>query len=310
MKNQSIVILGPTGAGKSSIAVELAKKVGGEVISCDSMQVYRQMDIGTATPTAEDCQGIPHHLINIMPIQEPYDADRFIRYAHSILDDLHKRQVPAIVAGGSGMYAKALIYGLKLPPSDPRVQQAILEELAQSGGEAALQDEVLVTHPGINPDILNNPRRLQRAVEIKRLGGDLKEYYTNTPKKPLPHFLQYIILPPPREFEQKLRQRTKAMLRRGWINETRDLLQAGLETTPTARQALGYPEIGDFLRGKTSSENELLEILITRTRQYARRQRTWFRHQHPGAVHLPLRPGTSVEHITEAILSGMLSASY
>ena len=300
-KPPTIVILGPTGAGKSAVAVELAKMLNGEVISCDSMQVYRGMDIGTATPSTEERCGIRHHLINVLSIHERYDANRFVRYAKSILSDLAGRKTPAIIAGGSGMYAKALVYGFDMQPSSPDIFEQVLNEYQKKDGKAKLQREVLKSVPEAPNDILDNPRRLQRAVEIIRLGGT-PEF--NTPKnrqKPLPGIVQFIIIPERQHFEKSLKHRTKSMISAGWISETSVLLESGLTETPTARQALGYSEIRQYLSGEIVSKDELCQRIITKTRQYARRQRTWFRHQHPGAIKLTADSTTTASDIASEI---------
>lgn len=301
-----LAILGPTCSGKSSVAFELANKLDAEIISCDSMQVYRGMDIGTATPAADMLEAIPHHLVNELDISERFDAYRFVRAARRVLQEIAARNPgkPVILAGGTGLYAKALIYDYEMQPSDPGVYSEIVNEYADGAGEQALRDELAGAASGIPPEKLCNPRRLLRAVEILRLGGDpTAKPAHNSPVKPLPNFKQYVLLPAKDDLDQAIHRRTRRMLNEGWIPETERLLDAGLLRTPTARQALGYPEVASYIRGLIPDLDSLHDEIVRRTRQYARKQRTWFRRQHPGAFILPFQSGVSREDVATGILS-------
>ena len=294
-----IAILGPTCSSKSEVAMRIAGTLDGEIVSCDSMQVYRGLDIGTAKPSVAERQRIPHHLVDILDLQQPWDANRFVLAAEPLLAEIASRRRPAILVGGTGLYARALIYGFSLQPSNPEVFAQVCREY-ESGGETALKQELLAAGGALHPDILKNWRRLVRAVEILRLTGLPPR--SSKEDAPRPGFQQFILLPSLDLLRQRIRHRTAAMLAQGWIEETRQLLAAGLEQAPTARQALGYPEIAAYLRSGGTDRQALLEQLVLRTVQYARRQRTWFRHQHPGTTLLEFDHEAAIATLPEQIL--------
>ena len=277
------VILGPTCCGKSAKAIEMAQEIGAEIISCDSMQVYRGLEIGTAQPTIQEQCGIPHHLIGNMDISEPYDVNRFLEMAKAKLAELKAKGKPAIIVGGTGLYAKSLVYGHNLLPADT----AIAKQIAQSP-HCELEAE-LISAAGnkdkIPKDVLLNPRRLARAVEVLRITGRLAWEMQSAYATPSPDFRQIIIMPELEPLRKRIKLRTEKMIADGWIEEAQLAIGKGLMTTPTARQALGYREIDDFLegRGPAHSIQDLIELIAMKTGQFARRQLTWFRHQHPGA---------------------------
>lgn len=305
-----LAILGPTCSGKSAIALRVADRLGAEIISCDSMQIYKGMDIGTATPPQTVLNKIQHHLVNNLDIHQRYDAHKFVSKARHILQHTAgpHPDAPAVLVGGTGLYAKALLYGYDMQPSDPRVYQQVETEYASGAGERDLQNELLRTFPDISKSKLINPRRLMRSVEILRLGGDPRTGGQKNVSKPALHGCQqYIVLPPSDEWNRGLERRTHNMLENGWIDEAAELVAEGLLQTPTARQALGYREVADYLEGKIASKSDLYRQVLRKTRQYARRQRTWFRHQHPGAYILPLRSALPSPDIAAAILGEYFS---
>ncbi|MFO7820900.1 MAG: tRNA (adenosine(37)-N6)-dimethylallyltransferase MiaA [Lentisphaeria bacterium] len=301
-----IAVLGPTCSGKSPVALQLAEDLKGEILSCDSMQIYQGMDIGTATPSKPDLARIPHHLINDLDIHERYDAYRFVEHARNILTNLADRKpgTPVILVGGTGLYAKALIYNFAMHPSDQAVYQQVMSDFASGEGEGTLRREILKNYPNTPKTILDNPRRLMRAVEIMRLGANPLRERSKSKKqelRPLPNFHQFVLLPPPDIFNHNMLMRTRQMLESGWIEETRELLSQDLLNTPTARQALGYSEIVMYLRGEIKDRRELERRIASKTRKYARRQRTWFRRQHPGSYLLPLRPTCTTGRVAAAL---------
>ncbi|OPZ26395.1 MAG: tRNA dimethylallyltransferase [Lentisphaerae bacterium ADurb.BinA184] len=307
---RALAILGPTGSRKSEIAIGVARTLGGEIISCDSMQVYRGMEIGTCAPPADPSpDAVPTHLVGCLDIRERYDANRFVRMAGTALLNVAGRGRVPILCGGTGLYAKALIYNLGLQPADPATFAAVCREAASADGLDRLSRELLAASPDTPQAILVNPRRLIRAVEILRLRGhfpaDPPAGDGSPPACPCAVFTQFVLLPPPAEHRAWLRHRTGQMLADGWVAETRRLLHEGLLKTPTAYQALGYREIAAFLEqpGSSADAGSLTETLIARTWAYVRRQRTWFRHQHPGAVFLPHRADTSVAQLAAAIVA-------
>ena len=291
---QDIVLLGPTCSGKSSAAIRIAQELDAEIVSCDSMQVYKGLEIGTAQPSTEELAMVPHHLIGIFDIHEPYDVSRFLALATSVCEEIHSRNKRAIIVGGTGLYAKALVYGHTLLPADAALFEQIKAQLEIPGGREQLEAELSSIANGrenIPKDILLNPRRLLRAVEVARLTGRTPWELNSSSNTPKQDFKQFIILPDLELLKARIRQRTAAMISQGWVQEAQCAIGNGLMETPTARQALGYRDIADFLSGNGPDTLADLEtLLVSRTIHYARRQFTWFKHQHPGATFIPFTP--------------------
>lgn len=301
-----VAILGPTCSGKSDVAMAVAESIGGEIISCDSMQIYRGMTIGTAAPISADARRIPHHLVGELDIDQPYDAHRFMLKARRVLAKLAGRRKPAVLVGGTGMYAKALIYGYRMYPSDPTVFAAVSRECAEDNGPNRLREELQRHADNVSPDTLGNPRRLVRAVEILRLTGEVPGATAAArSKRPAPPWLQFILLPAADRQRACIEQRTDRMLKAGWIDEVRALIGQNFLHSPTARQALGYADIAQWIEADSpvSGLQAVRDTIVRATVRYARRQRTWFRRQHPGAFHLPLRRAVTAVDIAAAILA-------
>jgi tRNA dimethylallyltransferase len=298
-----VAVLGPTCSWKSDVGLLLAERHGGEIISCDSMQVYRDMDIGTAKPDAQTRNRLRHHLVDILDIAEPYSANRFAELAAHAHNDIKGRGMRAILVGGTGLYAKTYLYDLNLLPANPRVFRELESILAQTNGLEELIRELRAGSATTVPaDVLSNPRRLLRACEVLRLTGRPPwEHHGGKPRRS--PFVQVCILPAMGVLRERIKRRTAAMIEAGWIEETRRLLARGLLQTPTARQALGYRDIARFLENeKREDEKQLLDILVSRTVAYARRQRTWFRNQHPGAHIVDVDdPQTTAEQLADII---------
>ena len=288
LDNATLVILGPTCSWKSAAAARLAHDLGGEVISCDSMQIYKGLAIGTAQPGPEELAMAPHHLVNQLDIQAPWNVNLFVPAAKDLISQIQRRGRHAILAGGTGLYARALLYGFSLMPSDPAIAAALREESATPEGCRRLRAEL--SQAGELPeDLARNPRHLARAVEVFRLTGKAPWELQRKNAVPAPGFRQFCILPDFTLLKERIRLRTQKMLEAGWVEECRQALAQGLENTPTAWQALGYRDIAEFLhQGEPGGQEALQELLANRTIQYARRQLTWFRHQHPGATPIPV----------------------
>ncbi|OGV66864.1 MAG: tRNA (adenosine(37)-N6)-dimethylallyltransferase MiaA [Lentisphaerae bacterium RIFOXYA12_64_32] len=265
----------------------MAETLGGEIISCDSMQVYRGLDIGTAKPDLRTRNRVRHHFIDILDIHAPFSAGVFSEEVERVLADLNSRGRPGVLVGGTGLYARAVIYGLSNRPGDWRISQEVWAEHGSPGGPERLRTELATAAPGHAALTEPNPRRLMRAVAVLRMTGHAptSEQPSDRPNIPKPGFAQWVILPTMDVLRERIANRTRAMLAAGWIEETQRLVQAGLLDTPTAKQALGYRDIADYIKRPHSERSleELLTVLCRRTTAYARRQRTWFRHQHPGS---------------------------
>ncbi len=282
----AIVILGPTCSGKSAVAARLAHHLPGEVISFDSMQVYRDLPIGTAQPTAEELSLAPHHLVGFLPLEAPWNVNLFLPKAQELLDSLAAQKRTAVLAGGTGLYARALVYGFSLMPSEPELSGRLRQEAETPEGLQALREEL--KKAGDPPvDLLQNPRHLLRAVEVLRLTGTPPWLLKKRHEWPKEGFRQFCLLPVFPALKERIRRRTAGMLDANWIEECERALSLGLESAPTAWQALGYRDIAAWLKaGRPGGRAALQEILANRTIQYARRQLAWFRHQHPGAEFL------------------------
>ncbi|NLZ63460.1 MAG: tRNA (adenosine(37)-N6)-dimethylallyltransferase MiaA [Lentisphaerae bacterium] len=281
-----LAILGPTCSWKSEVALRLAEKYQGEIISCDSMQVYRGLDIGTAKPSLAERQRVPHHLLDCLDLHERYDAARFVREARRCLEDIWGRGRLALLVGGTGLYAKSLIYNLPLLPSDAALSRQLQQELADAGPAVLLArlENASANTALIPAEVRTNPRRLLRACEVLQLTGHPPWDLPRPEPTPDPAFRQFCLLPLFELLKQRIRRRTAAMLSAGWLEEAARAEAAGLSRSPTARQALGYSELLAYLSEPSPPGLAVLaETLSNRTIRYARRQYTWFRHQHPGA---------------------------
>jgi tRNA dimethylallyltransferase len=287
-----IFIAGPTAVGKSEIALLVAEKIGGEIISADSMQVYRGLNIGTAKPSAAEREKIPHHLIDICDLTENFDAAQFIRLAQKAVEKIQSRNKIPIFCGGTGLYFKAFLSGLgEAPATNPELRA----ELEAASFESLLR-ELRERDPAAYEKIdKQNPRRVIRAVEVIRLTGkkfsEQRARWGETPGEPVfadgqlgsrgrsPHQTKiYCFTRPSADLHARINARVDAMFARGLVEETRGLLTRGLEQNKTAMQAIGYRQVVEHLRGERPLA-ETIELVKSRTRQFAKRQLTWFRRQ-------------------------------
>jgi tRNA dimethylallyltransferase len=274
-----ILLAGPTAVGKSEVALALAEKIGGEIISVDSMQVYRGLDLGTAKPSAAERKRIPHHLIDVVDVTEPFDAARFVALAHRAVVDIQSRGRVPILCGGTGLYFKAFLEGLgEAPPADAKLR-AELEAIPLADLLRELEQRDPVTFARIDR---KNLRRVIRAVEVIRITG--KPYSEQradwNPESRIPNPESRIIglTRSAADLHARINARVDRMFAAGLVEETRRLLGRGLEQNQTAMQAIGYRQVVEHLRGEHSL-NETIELVKTRTRQFAKRQLTWFRRQ-------------------------------
>lgn len=294
-------ILGPTASGKTSLAIKVAQQLDGEIISCDSMQVYRGMDIGTAKVTPSEQQAIPHHLIDIYDIHTRYSASRFVELTTDLVKDIEKRGKLPILAGGTGMYARLFLYGGDMPPAERELHSQLKNRLEQEG-KASLLQELYEKDPETAEKVKDNDRRLVRALEAVILTGAKLPGKTTWGDEAIVSGLQVVNMCSPELNRQRIRQRTAQMLNSGWIEETEALIKKGLWQTPTAFQSLGYRQIGDYLEGTLEGFDNLKEKIITKTCQYSKRQRTWFRNQHQGSMQIMREEGDSLDQVTQVIV--------
>lgn len=274
-----VVIGGPTASGKSALAVSLARDFGGEIINADSMQVYRGMDIGTAKPTAEERQGIPHHLIDVVDPDEEFNAAVYRSLAVETIKAVWSRGKVPLIVGGTGLYIKTLLGGLvKFPPSDPDLRRELEREYEEKGasflhGELMRMDPVsaLKIHP-------NDRVRITRALEIIRLTGKPLSALTSTHGfRESPFKALKICLKVDREaLYHRINSRGLGMIKKGLVEETRALLKEGYSPELKSMKSLGYRHVIKFLEGEWDLDRALTRLQRD-TRRYAKRQLTWFR---------------------------------
>ena len=276
MSDPVIYITGATASGKSALAMRLANRVGGEIISVDSMQVYCGLNIGTAKPSAQEQNEIQHHLIDVAQLSEAFDAAQFVSLAQQALKLIWKRGRVPIFCGGTGLYFRALIEGLgESPPGD----ESLRDELAQMPIES-LVTELRIKDPEAAKQVdLKNPRRVLRAIEVIRLTGrpysEQRIGWNNVDKAPQNLFC---ISRDVDVLNQRIHKRVDEMFNQGLVEETQTLIKKGLRNNRNACQALGYRQVLDLLDGKLDLENVVHQVK-TKTRQFAKRQRSWFRNQ-------------------------------
>ncbi len=272
-----VFLAGPTAAGKSAVALALAERIGGEIISVDSMQVYRGMDIGTAKPGPAELQRVRHHLIDVAGLEETFDAAQFVRLAGAAVAEIQSRGHVPIFCGGTGFYFKAFRDGLGVAPPGNAPLRAELEAQPLAALLAELERSDPVTFQRIDR---RNPRRVIRAVEVIRLTGQpfsgQRAQWEGAGGGEAGGL--FGLTRPAGELRERMSRRVEEMFARGLVAETAALLGRGLERNPTARLALGYRQVVEHLRGQRTL-SETMELVKIRTRQFAKRQLTWFRRQ-------------------------------
>jgi len=278
-----VVIVGPTGAGKTRLAIDLARRVGGEIVSADSQQVYRGMDIGTGKATAAERALVPHHLLDVVSPAEEMTAARFAALADAAIADLAARGVPIIVCGGTGLYVRILLYGLfDAPPADPDLRAALAAE-----GAAALWRRLSETDPEsaakIDPTDL---KRLIRALEVHALTGvPMSEHQRRHDFRTLPPrypSLRIGLAPPRGALYPQIDARVDQMMASGLEGEVRALRAAGFAPPLRSQQAIGYAELHAHLDGAFDLPRAV-ELIKRNSRHYARRQLSWYRAASTGA---------------------------
>ena len=276
--NNIICIAGPTASGKTALAVELAKIINGEVVSCDSMQIYRRMDIGTAKPTKEEMQGIPHHMIDVCEPDEDFSVSRYCEMATPIIDDILARGKTAIIAGGTGLYMDSLIKGNTFAPFPSTGMREKLEAQADSEG----MDAMITLLQSIDPEAaqrIHDRKRIIRALEVYyETGETITEHNRRTQAIPPRYSPLWLGLDfaDRQELYNRIDLRVDIMLEQGLVEEIRTLLASGIPAKCTAMQAIGYKEFVAALEGIGTIE-EAAEEVKKSSRHYAKRQLTWFR---------------------------------
>lgn len=298
--NSPLLIAGPTASGKSEVALLLAGRTNGEIVTVDSMQAYRGLNIGTAKPTAAEQQRAQHHLIDIVELNESFDAARFLAHATTTIEGIVGRGRQPILCGGTGLYFKAFLDGLgDAPPSAP----ALRAELESTPQELLLRE--LFEHDPVTFARIDqrNPRRVVRAVEVIRLTGKpfstqraaWKSNSENEPERTV-----FALQRSAGDLRTRIDRRVDQMFADGLVDETRSALDRGLAANPIAMQAIGYRQVVEHLRGERSLE-ATIDLVKIRTRQFAKRQLTWLRRQLP-VKWIEVAAHDSADEIAERIL--------
>lgn len=273
-----IVLVGPTAAGKTSVAIDLARRIDGEIISADSRQFFRRLDIGTAKPTAAEQAQARHHFVDFLPLDADYSAGAFSRQARERIDELRQRGINVVVAGGSGMYVTALLDGFFAPTVRDKALQQQLKVRARQEGADTLYAELQRVDPARAAELhANDLHRIVRALEVYYATGERLSELQQQPRVPAAFPFRLFGLRWPRQtLYHRIEARVDAMLEAGLEAEVRALLDSGVDPQINALQTVGYREMIDYLRG-TGDRDEMVALIKQRTRNFAKRQMTWFR---------------------------------
>ncbi len=277
-----IILTGPTAVGKTALSIGLAKAVGGEIISADSMQVYRGMDIGTAKITPSEMQGVPHHLIDILDPEEPFHVAAFQEYCNRCIREIHERGHIPILVGGTGFYIQAVLYDIDFTQTDAdTAYRNLLQEQAETQGAEVLHRQLSQVDPEAAEQIHpNNVKRIIRALEYYRQTGQKISAHNREEQKKIPpyHFRYYVLSLPREILYERINRRVDQMRHDGLENEVRRLSDAGCTRELVSMQGLGYKEILQAFDGEITME-EAYGKIKQETRHFAKRQFTWFRRE-------------------------------
>lgn len=281
-KKPLIILTGPTAVGKTKASIGLAKAIGGEIISADSMQVYRHMDIGSAKITKEEMADVPHYLIDVLEPEEEFHVVRFQQMAKVAMADIYSRGKIPIIVGGTGFYIQALLYDIDFTENEgDSVYREKLEALAKENGAAYLHEQLAMVDPKSAEEIhANNIKRVIRALEFyHQTGQKISEHNERERQKESPYQFCYFVLNDRREcLYERIDQRVDQMIRNGLVQEVQTLKERGCTKQMVSMQGLGYKEIFSYLEGDCSLE-EAVYIIKRDTRHFAKRQLTWFKRE-------------------------------
>ena len=298
--NNIICIAGPTASGKTALSIALAKELDGEVVSCDSMQIYRRMDIGTAKPTKEEMDGIPHHMIDICEPDEDFSVSRYCEIAAPIVDDILARGKTAIIAGGTGLYMDSLVRGNDFAPFPATGHRERLESRLEAEGLEPLIAELQAVDPESVIRAQNNPRRIIRALEVwLETGETITSHNLRTQAIPPRYSPVWFALEDEnrQDLYDRIDRRVTVMLEQGLVEEIKKLLASGIPADCTAMQAIGYKEFIEALDNRCTIE-EAADRVRQSSRRYAKRQLTWFR-RNPAMHWLRRKPSDTTAEILE-----------
>ena len=281
-KRPLVILTGPTAVGKTALSIALAKAIGGEIISADSMQVYRHMDIGSAKITPEEMEGIPHYLIDVLEPDQEFNVVVFQELAKQAAAEIYSRGHIPIVAGGTGFYIQALVYDIDFTENDEDTAfRRTLEEQAKREGTEALYERLRAVNPESCESIhAHNIKRVIRAIEFyEKTGKKISEHNREQRQNDSPYNFAYFVLNDDRErIYERINVRVDLMMAQGLVEEVRALRESGCRKEMVSMQGLGYKELLSYLEGETSME-EAVYLIKRDTRHFAKRQLTWFRRE-------------------------------
>ena len=277
--NKVIVICGPTASGKTKLGIELAKKINGEIVSCDSMQIYKDMDIGTAKPTKAEQNEVKHYLIDFVSPDKRYSVAEYKNDAENVIDKIIKDNKTPIIVGGTGLYLNSLIYGIDYPDikTDLNYRKELEEKVNKDGLEEIYKEAKIIDPIAVEKISKNDKKRILRILEIYHSTGKTKtELEKESRKNGIKYDYRIFVLNMPRcELYERINKRVDIMIKEGLIEEVKKIISKYKEF-PTAMQGLGYKEVVEFLENKITKE-EMIEKIKMETRRYAKRQLTWFK---------------------------------
>ncbi len=277
--NKVIVICGPTASGKTKLGIKLAKKINGEIVSCDSMQIYKDMDIGTAKPTKTEQNEAKHYLIDFVSPDKRYSVAEYKNDAENVIDKIIKDNKTPIIVGGTGLYLNSLIYGIDYPDikTDLNYRKELEEKVNKDGLEEIYKEAKIIDPIAVEKISKNDKKRILRILEIYHSTGKTKtELEKESRKNGIKYDYRIFVLNMPRcELYERINKRVDIMIKEGLIEEVKKIISKYKEF-PTAMQGLGYKEVVEFLENKITKE-EMIEKIKMETRRYAKRQLTWFK---------------------------------
>lgn len=278
-KPKVIVICGPTASGKTALSIELAKKINGEIISCDSMQIYKYMDIGTAKPTLEEQKEVKHHLIDFVEPNQRYSVAEYKKDAEKSIEEILSKGKTPIIVGGTGLYVDSLIYGIEYPEIelDEEYRKQLEKEIEEKGLESLYNKAKEIDSKAMEKISPNDKKRIMRVVEIYKATGKTKtEQEIESRTHEVKYDYKVFAIKMDREkLYERINKRVDLMVKKGLIEEVQNILKK-YDEFPTAMQGLGYKEVVEYLDGKTTKE-EMIDKIKMQTRRYAKRQITWFK---------------------------------
>ena len=278
-KPKVIVICGPTASGKTALSIELAKKINGEIISCDSMQIYKYMDIGTAKPTLEEQKEVKHHMIDFVEPNQRYSVAEYKKDAEKSIEEILLKGKTPIIVGGTGLYVDSLIYGIEYPEIelDEEYRKQLEKEIEEKGLESLYNKAKEIDSKAMEKISPNDKKRIMRVLEIYMATGKTKtEQEIESRTHEVKYDYKVFAIKMDREkLYERINKRVDMMIEKGLIEEVQNILKK-YDKFPTAMQGLGYKEVVEYLEGKKTKE-EMIDKIKMQTRRYAKRQITWFK---------------------------------